>query len=44
MQVETGSSKQASVDVLNLSMHAKSTAMRATRPGFGANLGGVGGV
>lgn len=40
IQVETGSSKQASVNVLNLSMHAKTTAisggsMRATHPGEG---------
>lgn len=44
IQVETGSSKQASVNVLNLSVHAKSTAisggsMRATHPGFGAICG-----
>lgn len=44
IQVETGSFQQASVNVSNLSMHAKSTAisggsMRVTHPGLGAIRG-----
>lgn len=43
IQVETGSSKQASVNVSNLSMHAKTTAISGGKHESDTSGGGVGG-